>query len=266
MFAKIFEQIFDSSIAEDAVVRHTFMDLLVLCDQDGVVDMTVQAIARRTKVPEETILYAIAKLSEPDSESRSHLEDGRRLVPLDSHRSWGWQIVNYNHYRHLMDEESRRQYFRDMKRQQRLSKTVQDKSKTVRDLSAVSKMSKNVTQAEAEVDTKAKAQKPKDGVGFAIGVLTKLEIPSSTMLIRLVGDAINFRCSQTGNPEETEADFIIAQYRDWEASPSGQHDPRLSPANWFQGKHYNDDPQKWRQSNDRPTQDEISRKLGEALR
>ena len=152
VFAKIFTQIFDSSISSDYIVRHTFMDLLVLADRDGVVDMTTDAISRRTNVPEEMIVHAIAKLAAPDAQSRSHEEDGCRLVPIDSHRSWGWQIVNYEHYRNLRDEEARRAYFRDAKREQR--------SKKCADSPAASNFVKdsptNSTQAEAE----AEEQKP----------------------------------------------------------------------------------------------------------
>jgi hypothetical protein len=96
------------------------MDLLVLADRDGVVDMTLDAIARRTNVPETIVANAIAHLMCADRASRSPEEDGRRLVKLDSRRDWGWQIVNYDHYRNIRDEESRRAYFRDRKRQQRL--------------------------------------------------------------------------------------------------------------------------------------------------
>src|SRR5208283_3447392 len=143
MFAKIFGQIFDSTIAEDYGVRHVFMDLLVLCDRDGVVDMTVPAISRRTNVPQKLIHKAIEKLCTPDEKSRSHLEDGRRLIQLDSHRDWGWQIVNYEHYRDLIDEESRRAYFRDKQREFRArSKPV----KAVKDSKAPSK---KITQVEA---------------------------------------------------------------------------------------------------------------------
>lgn len=151
MFAKIFSQIFDSSIAKDHVVRHVFMDLLVLADRDGVVDMTLDAISRRTNVPEEMVHHAIIELTRPDQASRSKEEDGRRLALLDSHRDWGWQIVNYDHYRNLIDEESRRAYFRDKKREQRKkdgkpSGNVQ----LVRDSPTLS------TQAEAEAEGEAK--------------------------------------------------------------------------------------------------------------
>lgn len=122
VFAKIFAQIFDSSIASDYVVRHVFMDLLVLADRDGVVDMTLDAISRRTNVPEQIIAHAIQELMKPDRRSRSHEEQGRRIIPLDSHRDWGWQIVNFEHYRAIRDEESRKTYFRDYKRKYRQSK------------------------------------------------------------------------------------------------------------------------------------------------
>lgn len=119
MFAKVFEQIFDSSIAEDYLVRLVFEDFLVLADPFGIVDMTHEAIARRTNVPLEIVRSSIQKLSQPDPRSRSPKEDGRRLILLDSHRDWGWQIVNYEDYRKLRDEENRREYMRQYMRNKR---------------------------------------------------------------------------------------------------------------------------------------------------
>ena len=119
MYAKVFAQIFDSSIAENHKVRHVFEDLLKLADQTGDVDMTVDAIARRTNVPFEEVAEAIKKLEEPDNQSRSKECEGRRIIRLDDHREWGWHIVNYLHYRGIMDEESRRSFFREAKRRQR---------------------------------------------------------------------------------------------------------------------------------------------------
>lgn len=119
MFAKVFTQIFDSSIAEDWKVRHVFEDLLKLADPDGVVDMTAEAIARRTNMPLDMVQSGIEKLSAPDATSRSKEHEGRRIVPLDPGRGWGWIIVNYQHYRTLRDEEARRSYFREYMRDQR---------------------------------------------------------------------------------------------------------------------------------------------------
>jgi NADH-quinone oxidoreductase subunit F len=144
MFTKVFGQIFDSSIAEDYNCRRMFMDLLVLADQTGAVDMTYEAISRRTNVPVEEVVKYVKQLCQPDAKSRSPLEEGKRLVPLDSNREWGWQIVNYVHYRNIRDEAARREYFRDKQREHRKknkkqvfdSETVSTPSNFVKDLSA----------------------------------------------------------------------------------------------------------------------------------
>lgn len=127
MFAKIFSQILDSSIAENHKHRHIFMDLLVLADSDGVVDMTHEAIARRTNVPLDDVRDAIASLCAPDDRSNSPKEDGRRLLPIDERKAWGWQVVNYHHYRAIRDEEARREYFRDYRRAEREKKRPKKK-------------------------------------------------------------------------------------------------------------------------------------------
>jgi hypothetical protein len=154
MFAKVFGQIFDSSVAEDYLVRLVFEDFLVLADKLGVVDMTPQAVSRRTNVPLEIVQRGILVLSSPDPESRSQGEEGRRLVPIDSHRSWGWQIVNYEHYRNLRDEEARRAYFRDAKREQRSKKCAESPAAS----NIVKDSPTNSTQVEAEAE--AEVQKP----------------------------------------------------------------------------------------------------------
>jgi hypothetical protein len=117
MYAKIFSQIFDSSIATNHHVRHLFMDLLVLADADGVVDMTYDAIARRTNTPVEEVVEYIGELTKPDLASRSSKNNGARLVLIDpGQRDWGWRIVNYRHYRELRNEEARRSYYRGAKK------------------------------------------------------------------------------------------------------------------------------------------------------
>lgn len=109
MFAKVFTQILDSSLAEDYQARHVFEDLLKLCDINGVVDMTHEAIARRTNVPLEIVKRGIAELEKADSRSRNPEFDGRRIMRLDEHRDWGWMICNYKHYRDIASEEQRRE-------------------------------------------------------------------------------------------------------------------------------------------------------------
>jgi hypothetical protein len=156
MFVKVFSQILDSSIAEDYLVRFVFEDFLKLADKEGLVDMTPGAISRRTHVPLEIVTHGIEKLSLPDPESRSPDEEGRRIVLIDSHRSWGWRVVNYPYYRNIRDEEARRTYFRERKREQRAaSRNVQDsprQSNSVHTGPTVS--TKAEAEAEAEADLK----------------------------------------------------------------------------------------------------------------
>src|SRR6516225_11333585 len=109
MYAKIFRQIFDSSISSNSKVRHLFMDLLVLADVTRVVDMTHDAIARVTNVDLQEVVAGIEELMKPDPASRSGAANGARLVLIDpAQRSWGWRITNFGRYRNMRNEEARR--------------------------------------------------------------------------------------------------------------------------------------------------------------
>ena len=121
MFAKVFHQIFDSSIAEHPQTRFTFTDLLILADGRGRVDMTHDAIARRTNRPIEIIRETIANLEGPDPNSRDPKENGARIKRLDPHRDWGWQIVNFWKYRALGSADDRKDYKRNWIAEKRLA-------------------------------------------------------------------------------------------------------------------------------------------------
>lgn len=98
LYARVFIHILDSSIAENWQHRHVFEDLLKLADQRGEIDMTVEAIARRTNVPLSVVAEAIVALQKPDPNSRFSDEHGCRLQLLDENRTWGWRIVNFAKY------------------------------------------------------------------------------------------------------------------------------------------------------------------------
>ena len=87
----------------------TFQQMIVLCDADGVVDMTPQALVARTSIPLEHIKRGIELLGQPDKHSRSSLEGGRRIIPIDPNRPWGWEIVNYEYYKTLANKEDKKE-------------------------------------------------------------------------------------------------------------------------------------------------------------
>lgn len=109
MYGKIFEQMYDGSLAcgewEGLI---TMQQLIVLADADGVVDMTARAISVRTTVPLEIINKGLKLLQRPDPDSRSKAHDGRRIVLLDDSRTWGWKLVNYSYYAGLATREDKK--------------------------------------------------------------------------------------------------------------------------------------------------------------
>lgn len=119
MYAKIFESIYHGSLRRDWKALIVFQQFLVLSDREGVVDRTSDAISSTTTIPIDIIQHGISELSKPDLESRSQEHDGRRIILISPHRTWGWQIVNYAKYRDIRSQDELRAYWRDGKQQQR---------------------------------------------------------------------------------------------------------------------------------------------------
>ena len=132
MYGKLFVQMYDGTLATrgpwQALV--TFQQLVILADRDGIVDMTVEAIARRTTIPEEVIRLGIEHLEKPDPESRSPAEEGRRIVRLSDTRPWGWRLVNYQLYCKIRTEEDRREYKAAFARNSRAAKRAERELRT----------------------------------------------------------------------------------------------------------------------------------------
>lgn len=112
MYVKLYEQILNSSIMEESLeTRYVWFCLLTLADREGFVDMTTASIARRTNISEIKVIEAIDKFLQPDPASRTADKEGRRLEKI--RESFGWKIINYEHYRDLKSNEERREYMRE---------------------------------------------------------------------------------------------------------------------------------------------------------
>lgn len=109
MYAKVFRALWDGTLADSWEAWALFVFLLAHADAEGYVDMTPQAIARRSSLPIEAVRRGLEVLEAPDPESRSEAEAGRRLVRIDDRRPWGWRIVNARYYRGLTDAETVRE-------------------------------------------------------------------------------------------------------------------------------------------------------------
>lgn len=121
MYGKLFAQMYDGTLATKGPWQAlaTFQQLIILADKHGTVDMTAEAIARRTTFPLEVIRLGLSELEKPDPDSRTPDEEGRRIVRLSDHRPWGWRIVNHSHYRKIRSEDDRREYHKLYQRERR---------------------------------------------------------------------------------------------------------------------------------------------------
>lgn len=238
MFAKVFAQIFDSSIADDYILRHVFEDLLKLADIDGVVDMTPEAIACRTRAPLKVISDCLAKLAAPDPRSRSPDEDGRRIVLIDSHRSWGWRIVNYVVYREMRDEDARRSYMRDYMRNYRDINTKHVNNGKRR----VNTRKPPLAHAEAEAEAEADPKIPPCGTA-ASGVPRKKDLregaiapPRNSFQIP-TRESVKLLCAKIGLPD-TEAERFVDHYESngWKVGRNPMRSWTAALSNWK--RHY----------------------------
>jgi len=92
-------QLLESSVWEaDPVVRVLWVSVLLIASEpgrNGTVDLTTRSLAARACLSLEDTERALAVLMAPDPQSRSREEDGRRLVPIDPERAWGWRVVTW---------------------------------------------------------------------------------------------------------------------------------------------------------------------------
>lgn len=147
MYAKLFSSLYQGTLRGRSDEILVFTNLLAHCDKEGYVDKHFRAIAEETGINQDRVREAIGILEQPDDESRSPEAEGRRIVRIDDHRAWGWQVVNFLKYRGMRDEEARRETWRKSTAKRRARQQVSTVVNTCQPPS---------THTEAEADTKVK--------------------------------------------------------------------------------------------------------------
>jgi hypothetical protein len=124
-FTKLFGSITDSTIwMEDNETRLVWITMLAMADRHGYVGASVPGLAARARVSVEACAAALDKFKASDKFSRSPEFEGRRVEDADR----GWVLLNYERFRDMRDEEARKEYERNRKREQRkVSGTSRDK-------------------------------------------------------------------------------------------------------------------------------------------
>lgn len=144
MYGKIFEMMYDGTLADNWEAMITFQQMIVLCDKNGIVDMTSQAISRRTGIPLEHIKVGIKILESDDPLSRTPGSEGKRIERIDAHRDWGWSIVNHSMYTQMLSraekQDADKVRMRNKRRQEAMSQSVassRSESQSVADVAHV---------------------------------------------------------------------------------------------------------------------------------
>lgn len=154
MYAKLFTSIYQGTLRGNSHGLLVFTNLLAHADQHGIVDIHPRAIAEEIGLTQAQVRVALDVLEEPDEESRSPEHEGRRLIRMDEHRAWGWQIVNFLKYRAIRNEDDRRE-------QNRLAQAKwREKNKPGSAESKPSKPPSAHTEAEAEAEANNEKHAP----------------------------------------------------------------------------------------------------------
>src|SRR5688572_29716394 len=83
--------------------------LLSRASREGLIDEHPNALAGAIGIPVDELKRCIHDFMQPDEESRTTANDGRRLEPIDPNRAWGWRIINHGIYR----EKARKKAYDD---------------------------------------------------------------------------------------------------------------------------------------------------------
>jgi hypothetical protein len=221
MYGKIYESTFTGSMAgKGSHVFAVWAYVIANTKPDSLVELNPLLISAVLGDSAERVEQAIELLCSTDEKSRSKVCDGKRLIKKGE---FLYFVPRYNHFRSLRNDEERRQYFREKKREQRqrlrlvsngLSKTVQDKSN----------MS---TQAESN------KQKAKEEIIYS-AYPKKVGKPEALKAIRKA-------------LLKTTFDDLLAKTKAYAEARSGNLNFCAHPSTWFNQERFNDDPSTWKQ-------------------
>jgi hypothetical protein len=117
MYGKWFASTYTGSmLGAGASVFAVWGWIIANCQKNGVVEINPKLLATVIGEDISEIENAIQFLLQPDPESRSGTEEGRRIVHEGGYQ---YLVVNHGIYRRIRDEEERREYNRIKKRQSR---------------------------------------------------------------------------------------------------------------------------------------------------
>ena len=130
-------------------VLRVWIALLALADQNGIAHTAAPALAHLCMIPLDRMREILRILESPDEDSRSDVEEGRRILKLEG----GWWLVNHASYRRKVSAEQKREADRVRVAAKRAAHDSQSQGVAgCRDLSQGIESVAEVAQAEAEAE------------------------------------------------------------------------------------------------------------------
>jgi hypothetical protein len=107
-YTKLFSSITESTVwcGTSPALKIVWITMLAKADKIGRVHMSIPGLAKLAEVSIQEAEDAIEKLLQPDTYSRTHDYEGRRVETIDG----GWRLLNFSKYRDLINEEERKAY------------------------------------------------------------------------------------------------------------------------------------------------------------
>ena len=237
MYVKLFNQILDSSIADDRRLRHFFTDLLLCSDAKGYVMMTEAAIARRIGATIDEVKWGIAELEKPDERSKTPENDGRRIERLDG-VGYGWRILNYEQYRAMKDGDQMREATKLRVQRYRENK---NHSKNVTPCNAYVTHGNAITEEEEE----AEGEEEKKTIATPKDAKTKTAIEIYKLYPKKVGKDAAIKAIIKALSKVDVGDLVeaVASFANAKIGADPQYIP--NPATWFNQCRWDDDRSTW---------------------
>jgi len=125
-YTKLFSSIIASTIWRTGdKTRLVWITMLAMADQFGVVEASVPGLSDMARVTVAECREALDELQQPDPDSRSSEQEGRRIEKVEG----GWRLINHGKYREKMSRDERREYQRLYQRSYRKQNVNSDSDK-----------------------------------------------------------------------------------------------------------------------------------------
>jgi hypothetical protein len=157
MYGKLFASCFTGSMSgSGADMFAVWAYVLANSDMNGTVELNPKLIAVMIGMPEDNVKAVLEKLQQPDPNSRSREQDGKRLI---RHGEFLYEIVNYLFYRAIQNKKAQTEYMRKyMKEKRDRERIVLLKCANVNNVSTTVNNVSTQVEEEVEVDREVEGE------------------------------------------------------------------------------------------------------------